>query len=80
MYSADGKSFLYSLAANGQTTIFRQPLHNGAPTGAPVPALELPFTLREDYGGNAFAVSRDLSSVVFARPGGHDDLYLLSQK
>jgi len=80
MYSADGKSFLYSLAANGQTTIFRQPLHNGALAGAPVPALKLPFTLREDYGGNAFAVSRDLSSVVFARPGGHDDLYLLSQK
>ncbi len=80
MYAPNGKSFLYSLAANGQTTIFRQPLHNGVPAGAPVPALKLPFTLREDYGGNAFAVSRDLSSVVFARPGGHDDLYLLSQK
>jgi serine/threonine protein kinase len=80
MYSGDDKSFLYSLAANGQTTIFRQPIHNGVPVGDPIPALKLPFTLREDYGGNAFAVSRDLSSVVFARPGGHDDLYFLSQK
>jgi serine/threonine protein kinase len=79
-YSADGKSFLYSLASHGETTIFRQPLHNGTPVGSAVPALKLPFSLREDYGGNAFAVSPDLSSVVYARPGGHDDLYLLSQK
>ena len=80
MFSNDGKSFLYSLASHGQTTIFRQPWHNGIAVGSPVPALKLPFALREDYGGNAFVVSRDLSSVVYARPGGHDDLYFLSQK
>jgi serine/threonine protein kinase/Tol biopolymer transport system component len=80
MYSADGKSYLYSLASHGQTTIFRQPWRNGTPIGAPVPALKVPLALREDYSGNAFAVSRDLSSVVYARPGGHDELYLLSQK
>jgi serine/threonine protein kinase/Tol biopolymer transport system component len=80
MYSADGKSYLYSLAAHGETTIFRQPWRNGTPIGSPVPALKIPLALREDYSGNAFAVSRDLSSVVYARPGGHDDLYLLSQK
>ena len=80
IYAADGKSFLYSLAANGQTTVFRQPLQNGVPAGTPVAALKLPFTLREDYGGNAVAVSRDLSSIVYARPGGYDDLYLLAQK
>ncbi len=80
MYSADGKSFLYSLASHGETTIFRQPWRNGVPIGPPVAALKLPFALREDYGGNAFAVSRDLSSLVYARPGGHDDLYFLSQK
>jgi serine/threonine protein kinase len=79
-YSPDGKSFFYSLASHGETNIFRQPLHNGAPVGSPVPARKLPFALREDYGGNAFAVSPDLSSLVYARPGGHDDLYLLSQK
>jgi Tol biopolymer transport system component len=79
-YSADGKSYLYALASHGQTTIFRQPWRNGTPIGSPVPALKLPFVLREDYNGNAFMVSRDLSSIVFARPGGHDDLYFLSQK
>jgi hypothetical protein len=80
MYSADGKSYLYSLAAHGETNIFRQPWRNGTPIGSPVSALKIPLALREDYIGNAFAVSRDLSSVVYARPGGHDDLYLLSQK
>jgi len=47
---------------------------------SPVPALKIPIALREDYNGNAFVVSSDLSSVVYARPNGHDDLYLLSQK
>ena len=80
MYSNEGKSFLYSLASHGQTTIFRQPWRNGTPIGPSVPALKFPFALREDYKGNGFAVSCDLSSLVYARPGGHDDLYLLSQK
>ena len=80
MYSPDGKSYLYSLASHGETTIFRQPWRNGTPIGSPVPALKLPFALREDYDGNAFAVSRDLSSLVYARPAAHDDLYFLSQK
>jgi serine/threonine protein kinase len=79
-YSKDGKSFLYSLASHGQTIILRQPWRNGTSIGSPVPILKLPFALREDYNGNAFVVSRDLSSVVFARPAAHDDLYLLSQK
>ena len=80
MYADDGKSFLYSVASHGETTIFRQPWRNGSTIGSPVSALKLPFSLREDYSGNAFAVSPDLSSVVYARPGGHADLYLLSQK
>jgi hypothetical protein len=79
-YSPDGKSFLYSVASHGQTTIFRRPWRSGTPIGSPVPALKLPFALREDYNGNAFVVSSDLSSVVFARPAAHDDLYLLGQK
>ncbi len=79
-FAEDGKSFFYSLASNGQTTIYRQPWRNGTPIGSPVPALKLPFALREDYVGNAFIVSNDLSAIVYARPSGHDDLYLLSQK
>ena len=80
MFAKDGKSFLYSLAAHGETTIWRQRWHNGEAIGAPVPALKLPFALREDYGGNAYSVAPDLSSVIFSRPGGYDDLYFISQK
>jgi len=80
MFGADGRSYLYSLASHGETTIYRQPWRNGVAVGSPLPALKLPFSLREDYNGNAFAVTRDLSSVIYARPGGYDDLYLLSQK
>jgi Tol biopolymer transport system component len=80
MFAADGRSYLYSLASHGETTIYRQLWRNGVAVGSPVPALKLPFSLAEDYNGNAFAVTRDLSSVIYARPGGYDDLYLLSQK
>jgi serine/threonine protein kinase len=80
MFGRDGKSFLYSLASHGETVIYRQPWRNGTAIGSPAPALKVPLALREDYNGNAFTVSTDLSSVVYARPGGHDDLYLLSQK
>jgi hypothetical protein len=80
MFAHDGKSLLYALASHGETIIYRQPWHNGTPIGSPVPALKIPIALREDYNGNAFVVSSDLSSVVYARPNGHDDLYLLSQK
>jgi serine/threonine protein kinase len=80
MFAGDGKSFLYALAAHGETIVYRQAWRNGVPVGSPVPALKVPLALREDYNGNAFTVSTDLSSVVYARPNGHDDLYLLSQK
>jgi len=32
------------------------------------------------FNGNAYDFSPDLSTIVYARPGGHADLYLLSQK
>ena len=80
MFARDGKSFVYSLTSHGETTIWRQPWRNGVIVGASVPALKLPFAMREDYNGNAYSVASDLSSVVYARRGGYDDLYLLSQK
>jgi serine/threonine protein kinase/Tol biopolymer transport system component len=79
-FDHDGKSFYYSQAVPGETTIFRQPLRNGGISGTPVPALKMGFALREDYNGNDFAVSSDLSSIVFARPNGHQDLFLVSRK
>lgn len=45
-----------------------------------MPALKMAFALREDYNGDAFQVSTDLSSIVFARPNGHQDLFLLERR
>ncbi len=78
-YSPDGKSVLYALASRGEVTFYRQTLRDGDPVGKPQIALKLPFAFRLFYQGNAFDFSRDLSTVVYARPGGQADLYLLSQ-
>jgi len=43
--------------------------------------LKVPFAFPLNYGsGNAYDFSRDLSTIVYARPGGHADLYFLNQK
>jgi len=76
-FSPDGKSILYLSAAHGETTIYRQPWHDGKLAGPPQPAVKLPFAFHQGYSGNAYDFSRDLSSIVYARPGGHADLYLL---
>ena len=34
--------------------------------------------MREDFAGNAAAISDDLSVIVYARPSGQEDLYFLS--
>jgi hypothetical protein len=38
---------------------------------------KLPFAFRHSYLGNAYDSSKDLSTVVYTRPGSHADLYLL---
>jgi hypothetical protein len=48
--------------------------------GAPQIALKVPFAFPLDHEGNAYYFSKDLSSIVYARPGGNADLYLLTQK
>jgi hypothetical protein len=81
IFSRDGKSFLYAVASRGEVTIYRQPWREGKIIGAPQVALRVPFAFPFDYGGgNAYDFSKDLSTIVYARPGGHADLYLLSQK
>ncbi len=79
LYGRDGKSFLFENTIHGQTGIFRQPWRNGQATGEPQRVLTFPFAIREDFAGNASNISEDLSVMVYARPNGHDDLYLLSQ-
>jgi serine/threonine protein kinase/Tol biopolymer transport system component len=81
IFAGDGKSFLYALASRGEVTIYRQSWNDGKLTGAPKVALKAPFTFPLTYGtGNAYDFSKDLSTIVYARPGGHADLYLLSEK
>jgi len=79
-FARDGRSFLYAVASRGEVTIYRQPWRDGKLIGAAQVALKVPFAFPLFYHGNAYDFSRDLSTIVYARPGGHADLYLLSQK
>jgi dipeptidyl aminopeptidase/acylaminoacyl peptidase len=79
-FARDSKSFLYAVASRGEVTIYRAPWKDGKAIGAPQVALKVPFAFPLYYQGNAYDFSRDLSTIVYARPGGHADLYLLSQK
>jgi len=79
-FALDGKSFLYLTAFRGETVIYRQPWHDGKLTGPAQPVMKLPFTFRIGYAGNAYDFSNDLSTIVYARPGGQADLYLVSHK
>jgi Tol biopolymer transport system component len=76
----DGKSFLYAVPSQHDVTIYRQGWQSGKAIGQPQVAATLPFAFPLLAGGNAYDFSRDLSTVVYARPGGHADLYLLTQK
>lgn len=81
-FARDGKSFMYALASGGDVTIYRQPWKDGKLIGSPQVALKVPFVFPLAYqgNGNAYDFSKDLSTIVYARPGGHADLYHLSQK
>ena len=80
VFSADGKSFLYAVASRGEVTIHRQPWRDGKLSGPDQVALKVPFAFSFEYGGNGYDFSRDLSTLVYARPGGQADLYLINQK
>jgi serine/threonine protein kinase len=77
-FASDGKSLVFISTSRGQTTVFRQPWLNGSLTGPPRPALTFPFAIREDYLGNAYDISLDLSEIVYSRPNARDDLYFLA--
>jgi Tol biopolymer transport system component len=80
-FARDGKSFLYAVASSDEVTIYRQSWKEGKLMGAPQAALKVPFTFQVNYlGGNAYDFARDLSTIVYMRPGGHADPYLLNPK
>ncbi|HEY4948741.1 MAG TPA: protein kinase [Candidatus Acidoferrales bacterium] len=76
----DGKSLTYAIPSQQDVTIYRQGWQDGNVIGKPQVALKLPFAFPLVSGGNAYDFSSDLSTVVYARAGGHADIYLLSQK
>jgi hypothetical protein len=78
--AVDGKSFLYAIPSQHEVTIYRQGWQDGKLVGQPQVAVKLPFAFPLISGGNAYDFTIDLSTVIYARPGGHADLYLLSQK
>jgi serine/threonine protein kinase len=78
-FAPDFKSFVYAVAGRSEVTFYRQAWRDGALVGAPQVALRIPFAFPLIYKGNAFDFSRDLSTIVYARPGGQHDLYFLGQ-
>jgi len=79
-FAPDSKSFSYAIQSEGSVTIYRHAWRDGTLIGKPQVALKLPFAFPLQYEGNAYDFSPDLSTIVYARPGGHADLYLLNQK
>jgi serine/threonine protein kinase/Tol biopolymer transport system component len=76
----DGRSLTYAIPSQQDVTIYRQGWQDGKLIGKPQVALKLPFAFPLVSGGNAYDFSSDLSTVIYARAGGHADLYLLTQK
>jgi len=78
-FAPNFKSFVYGVAEPSGVVFYRQKWQDGQLVGKPEVALRLPFSFRLYYQGNAFDYSRDLSSIIYSRPGGEADFYLLSQ-
>jgi len=79
-FSKDGKSILYTVSSRGEVTLFRAPWASGKLTGQPQVVLKLPFAFAQGYLGKAYDIARDLSKIVYTRPGGQCEIYLLSSK
>jgi len=78
-FSRDGRYVLYALSLKGEVTLNRVPWSDGKVTGKPELVLKVPFAFPQATSGNAYDVARDLSKIVYVRPGGQFDLYLLSR-
>ena len=78
--SADQNSIQYPVAGRNEVTIYRAGWKDGKIISPPEPAFKPPFNFPLAYFGNAYDISRDLSTIVYARPGGQADLFLLSYK
>ena len=78
-FGRDGKSILYTVSTKGEVTLYRLPWSDGKVTGAPQVVMKLPFAFAQRVEGNAYDIAPDLSKIVYVRPGGQFDFYLLSR-
>ena len=76
-FSDDDKSIIYPVAGRGEILFYRQKWSDGRLIGKPEITLKVPFAFPLYRIGNTFDFSRDLSTIVYSRPGGQNDLYLL---
>jgi hypothetical protein len=79
-FAADGRSILYLNPEREGAAIYRIPWRDGKTAGGAQVAVKLPFAFRPGFSGNSYEFTKDLSTVIYARPGGQADLYLLSQQ
>jgi Tol biopolymer transport system component len=79
-FSQDGKYIIYTISSGGEVNLYRLPWSNGQATGPAQLVMRLPFAFSQFFGGNTYDVARDLSKIIYARPRGQFDLYLLSRK
>jgi serine/threonine protein kinase len=79
-FANDGKSVLYTISARGEVIVYRLPWRDGKAAGPAQQILKLPFAFPQKTEGNAYDIARDLSKIVYVRPGGQFDLYLLTKK
>lgn len=79
-FAPDNESFLYAVPGPQELTIYRQAWNKetGSVVGSPVEELRLPFNSPLTYFGNAYDISPQVSTMVYARPEGQHELYLLS--
>lgn len=73
----DEKAIQYIVGGKNEITAYRLDWKDGSVIGEPKVALTLPVSFPMQFHGNAYDMSRDLSTVVYARPGGHADLYFI---
>jgi hypothetical protein len=74
----DKNAFLYSVPGKGEIIFHRQEWKEGKTIGEPKIVLKLPFAFPLTFYGNAYDFSTDLSAIIYAKPGGQADFYLLT--
>ena len=79
-FSSDGKSILFTESERGEVIVNRVGWSDGKAVGKSQVVAKLPFAFAQSGNGNVYDIARDLSRIVYVRPSGQFDLYLLSQK